>query len=217
MKKSNIVGAVLVLLIGAFIGGWLMYKFKPLPDGMVIVPQSKVDSLDAYISLADSLELLANLPPDTVKTVQIVYKDSIIYAETTPVPTADSADSSFQVYTDSLHVEGEINAWVTYKVKGYVEGVAKWGYIPIIHEIETTITQQVPYPVIEYVELEVPTYYTGHYLSLAAGGNDKMFTFGVDYDLVKQKYIYGLQYRRYGPNNVYGVKIGINLVSLFKR
>jgi len=36
-----------------------------------------------------------------------------------------------------------------------------------------------------------------------------------DYDLVKKDYIYGLQYRRYGEVSVYGIKIGINLNTLF--
>jgi len=34
---------------------------------------------------------------------------------------------------------------------------------------------------------------------------------------VKKDYIYGLQYRRYGEDNVYGIKFGINLNTLFKR
>ena len=72
-----------------------------------------------------------------------------------------------------------------------------------------------PYPVITNIEVPVPS--TGNYLSLGVGGNGKMFIFGVDYDRVKRDYIYGLQYRRYGDVNVYGVKAGINLNTIFKR
>ena len=43
------------------------------------------------------------------------------------------------------------------------------------------------------------------------------FIFGVDYDLVKTDYVYGLQYRRWGGQNVYGIKLGVNLNTLFKR
>lgn len=217
MKKSNVIGALFVLILGLFLGGFLVHKFKPVPDGMVLVPQSTVDSLDAYILLADSLEVLANLPPDTIKVDSIVYVDKIVYKETTPTAEPDPSDSSVQVYSDSLQVDGEINAWVKFKVRGYVLDNIHWEYTPIIKEITTTIETKIPYPVIETIEVKVPEYHAGHYLSLVAGGNDKMFTFGVDYDLVKKNRIYGLQYRRYGEQSVYGVKIGINLATLFKR
>ena len=130
-------------------------------------------------------------------------------------PSHDPANSSVQVYTDTLQVDGEINAWVRFKVRGYVLDNIHWEYKPIVKEITTTIEKNIPYPVIQNVEVPVPS--TGNYLSLAAGGNDKMFIFGVDYDLVKKDYIYGLQYRRYGQYNIYGIKIGINLNTLFKR
>ncbi|GAG08509.1 unnamed protein product, partial [marine sediment metagenome] len=57
MKNSSIIGVVFALLVGALLGGWLIYKFKPVPNGMVLVPQSTVDSLAAYVVLADSLEI----------------------------------------------------------------------------------------------------------------------------------------------------------------
>jgi hypothetical protein len=91
----------------------------------------------------------------------------------------------------------------------------EWGYNPVFREKEKIITKKVPYPVIENVEVPVPI--TGNYLSLAIGGNDKMFNFGLDYDMVTRDYIYGLQYRRMGEVNVYGAKIGINLNTLFNR
>lgn len=215
MKKSSILLTVFVLLGGMILGGWLVHKFKPVPEGMVLVPQSTVDSLDAYISLADSLQVIANLPPDTVYIDTVIIKKEIVYIETTPTAEPDSADSSFQVYQDTLKVDGEINAWVKFKVKGYVEGNLNWEYEPIIKEITTIIEKKIPYPVIQNVEIPVPS--TGNYLSLGAGGNGNLFIFGVDYDHVRKDYIYGLQYRRYGDVNVYGIKAGINLNTLFKR
>ena len=213
MKKANIIGIIGVLIVGLFLGGWLSYKFKPVPEGMVLVLQSTVDSLNAYIAIADSLTIIANLPPDTVKVDTIIYRDSIIYVETTPTSQPDPADSSVQVYQDTLKVDGEIDAWVKFKVKGFVIDNLEWGYKPITKEITTTIETKVPYPVITYIDKPVPI--TGNYLSLSAGGNDKLFIFGIDYDLVKKDYIYGLQYRRYGEVSVYGIKIGINLNTLF--
>jgi len=215
MKKRNALGAILILIVGLFLGGFLTYKFKPVPEGMVLVPQSTVDSLNAYIALADSLEIIANLPPDTVKVDSIVYETETVYVETTPVPQPDPADSSVQVYNDTLQVDGEINAWVKFKVRGFVVDNIQWSYKPVIKKITTTIEKKVPYPVIAYIDKPVPV--TGNYLSLTAGGNDKLFIFGVDYDRVKKDYIYGLQYRRYGEDNVYGIKFGINLNTLFKR
>jgi len=215
MKNSNVLGAVFILIAGVVLGGWLMNRFKPVPDGMVLVPQSTVDSLNAYIAMGDSLEIIANLPPDTVVVEKIVTDTVVKYVETTPISRPDPLDSSVQVYTDTLQVDGEINAWVRFKVKGYVVGSLEWKYKPIVKEVTSTITVPAPYPVIEPVEVPVPS--TGNYLSLTAGGNDKMFIFGVDYDRVKEDFVYGLQYRRYGEVNIYGVKAGINLNKLFKR
>lgn len=215
MKKSKwlLVAFVLLLLciIGHFIFDFIKHR---VPDGMVLVPQSTVDSLDVYIHLADSLEILANSVPDTVY-IDTLYVLSESTATTIPTPI-DEEDSVI-TYSDTLSVEGEVNAWVTYKVRGYVEGVANWGYTPIVREIETIIEKKIPYPVIETIEVKVPEFNTGHYLSLGVGGNDKLFNFGVDYDLVTENRIYGFQYRRYGAQNVYGVKVGINLAALFKR
>jgi hypothetical protein len=215
MKKSSIIGVIFALLIGALLGGWLVYKFKPLPQGMVIVSQSTVDSLDAYIAIADSLELIANLPPDTIYVDTIIYKKEIVYVETTPTAEPDPVDSSFQVYSDTLNVDGEINAWVKFKLKGYMIDNLHWGYEPIIKEITTIVEKKIPYPVIQHIEVPIPS--TGNYLSLGVGGNGNLFIFGVDYDHVKRDYIYGLQYRRYGDVNVYGVKAGINLNTIFKK
>jgi hypothetical protein len=203
MRKSSIVGIIFALLIGALLGGWLVYKFKPLPDGTVLVSQSTVD------------ELIANLPPDTIYVDTVIYKKEIVYAETVPVSESDPVDSSFQVYSDTLSVDGEINAWVKFKVRGYVVDNLYWGYEPIIKEITTIIEKKIPYPVI--TNIEVPVSSTGNYLSLGVGGNGNLFIFGIDVDHVKRDYIYGLQYRRYGDVNVYGVKAGINLNTIFKK
>ena len=213
MKKSSLIGGVFVFLLGIMLGGWLTWKFKPLPQGMVAVPQETVDSLEAYKSLTDSLQVIADLPPDTVKVDSIVYVKEIKYVETTPTVELDTL--GLLQYADTLFVEDEVNAWVKFKVRGFVKGNLEWGYQPIIKEIETTVEKKIPYPVLTNVEVPVPS--TGNYLSLAAGGNDKMFIFGVDYDLVKTDYVYGLQYRRWGGQNVYGIKLGVNLNTLFKR
>jgi len=213
MKGSTFFAFLFAILLGAFIGFWLTRKFTPIPTGMVLVERSKADSLQAYVELIDSLQTLANLPADTVWRDSIIIQEVPVYITTTPEPV-DTLDS-IVTYKDSLSVEGEINAWVKFKVNGFMEGQMEWGYTPIIREIETIIEKPVPYPVIKTVTLS--EYVSGNYISLVAGGNDKMFIFGVDYDLVQQDFIYGLQYRRYGDFNVYGVKAGININALFNR
>ena len=213
MKGSTFFAFLFAILLGAFIGFWLTRKFTPIPTGMVLVERSKADSLQAYVELIDSLQTLANLPADTVWRDSIIIQEVPVYITTTPEPV-DTLDS-IVTYRDSLSVEGEINAWVKFKVNGFMEGQMEWGYTPIIREIETIIEKPVPYPVVKTVTLS--EYVSGNYISLVAGGNDKMFIFGVDYDLVQQDFIYGLQYRRYGDFNVYGVKAGININALFNR
>ena len=134
MKKSSLIGGVFVFLLGIMLGGWLTWKFKPLPQGMVAVPQETVDSLEAYKSLTDSLQVIADLPPDTVKVDSIVYVKEIKYVETTPTVELDTL--GLLQYADTLFVEDEVNAWVKFKVRGFVKGNLEWGYQPIIKEIE---------------------------------------------------------------------------------
>lgn len=212
MKKSNVLGFLFLLLIGVLLGGWLTYKFKPLPDGKVLVNQSALDSLNAYIAFDDSIK---NLPTEPVVVeTDTVYIDSIVYITTTPV--VESVTSTISRVRDSLVIDKEINAWVDIMIQGYVEDLEiDWSYRPIVRSIETITEISVFKPII--TTIKEPKYITGHYLSAVAGGNDKFFTFGVDYDLVRYNRIYGFQYRRQGDMNVYGVKLGINLTTLFKK
>ena len=163
MKKSSIIGIVFVLLVGIFLGGWLTRKFIPFPDGMVLVPQTTVDSLNAYMVIADSLESIANLPPDTIVEI-IIRKDSIVYVETEPTFQPDPVNSSVSEYESSLQVDGEVHAWVKFKVNGFVEGNLHWGYETLVKEIKTTIEKKIPYPVITTRNVPVPS--IGNYLSL---------------------------------------------------
>lgn len=213
MKGSTIFAFLFAILLGAFIGGVLTRRFAPLPSGMVLVQKEKADSLQAYVELIDSLQHIADAVPDTVWRDSIIIHEVPVYVNSDPEPV-DETDSTV-TYRDTLSVEGEVNAWVEFKVQGFLEGQMKWGYTPIIREIETIIEKPVPYPVVKVVTLS--EYVSGNYVSIVAGGNDKMFIFGVDYDLVQQTYIYGLQYRRYGDMNVYGVKVGMNINAIIDR
>lgn len=209
MRKSNGLLVLFALLIGAVAGGWAVYTYKPLPEGKVIANKTAIDSLNAFIIFADSVKSL-DLSPDTISIRDTIYIDSVRYVTTTP-------EISDSVIFDSIIVDQEINAWVKIMIEGHVEDISiEWRYKPIVHTISTTIEKPIYTPVITTINKDVIKYSTGHYLSAAMGGNAKMFTFGVDYDIVKKDYIYGLQYRRYGDQNVYGFKIGMNLRTLFK-
>ena len=206
---------VIVLLLVVI--GWRVYEIckNKVPQGMVLVEQSKIDSLNAYIAVADSLETLAHLPPDTIVIIDTIYLDTVKQVTSDPVPVPDIVDPLLITYTDTLEMEGEVHAWITFKVRSFLVGSLEWGYKPVFKEKETIIEKPIPYPVLEPVD--VPVAITGNYLSLTTGGNDKMFIFGLDYDMVREDYIYGLQYKRWGEVNVYGVKVGINLNSVFNK
>lgn len=217
MKNKTIIliSGIFILILGLTLGNWLTRKFKPIPYGMVLAPQEKVDSLNAYIAIGDSLKTIMNLLPDTVYVDTIIHTKEIVYAESKPVIQPNSVDSSIRVYKDSMIVEDEISAWVQFKVRGYMVNNVEWNYRPIIKEITVAVEKKIPYPVITNIEVPIPS--IGNYLSLGVGGNGNLFIFGIDYDRVNKDYVYGLHYRRYGNVNVYGVKAGINLNTVFKR
>ena len=214
INRLNGVAVLFALLIGALLGGIAVYKFKPLPEGKVIANQTALDSLDAFIVFVDSIENLPMEPVVIASDTFYVEVEKKIYIST-PVASTDKNDTTITHYHDSLVIAKEINAWVDIMVKGHVEDLkVAWNYRPVIRSIETTTERPVYKPII--TTIKIPEYVTGHYLSAVAGGNDKFFTFGVDYDLVKFNRIYGFQYRRQGDQNVYAIKIGINLSALFK-
>jgi len=210
-QQVNWIAILFALVFGIFTGFYLTERFKPLPEGYVLVPQTTVDSLKIYVTLVDSL---SNLPPDTVKVDTIVYRFKPVYIETEPTSDVDYDNDSITNYADSI-VNDKIDVHIDFSTTGHLTSPIRWNYEPMLETITLTIEKNIPYAVIE--EVEVPTYHTGHYLSAAIGGNDKMFTFGIDYDLVQKDRIYGLQYRRQGNVNVYGVKVGFNINTLFKK
>ena len=213
------------ILIGVFIVFVVFIGFRYLKDtikwwsdyrnnDMVLVHRSSIDSLRAYIRIADSLERITHLLPDTIIIRDTIYLDTFKTVVTTPHQTIETP---LIHYEDSLKIENEIDVAVKFSVEGELATPVLWKYRPIVQKTEIIIEKPVGYPVIETIEVKTVKYVTGHYLSLVAAGNDKMFTFGIDYDHVSQSKIYGLQYRRYGNMNVYGVKAGINLNTIFKK
>lgn len=199
------VGVILVFV--AFIAGYFIKKptYK-VPEGKVLISQKMLDSL-TYI---------ANLPPDTIVKNLVVYDTLWIVKTHNPQPQPDLEDSTLNVYCDSLVIKDTVNVSVRFKTTGLIRGGIEWRFKPIYHFKETIINKPVPYLITEYTS--VPAYKTGFYLSGVASGNNNMFIFGLDFDFVtKNDYIYGLEYRKFGNENIYGVKLGINLNKFFKR
>lgn len=213
--KGNLLTVVLII-IGIILGWFIADILKgKVPEGKVLLDQSTVDSLYAYKAFADSL-LELSFEPDTIVVVETIIKEVPKYITTTPEKEIDSQDSTLTHYYDSIVVEEEIAAWIDIALRGYVKDLTvQWKYTPIVKSVVTTIEVPIPQPII--TTIETPVFVTGHYLSAVAGGSDKFFTFGVDYDMVRESRIYGLQYRRQGDMSVYGFKIGINLSTIFKR
>ena len=75
MKNKTFLWVFLTIIL--IIVGYNVYDryFKKVPNGMVLVSQATLDSLKAYIEIADSLESVANSVPDTI------YKDTLMRAE----------------------------------------------------------------------------------------------------------------------------------------
>jgi hypothetical protein len=215
MKTSSVLGYLFVALMGAVIGALLFYS--RVPDGKVIVDKSSVDSLNAFIRLSDSIKTLSDKP--IITHTDTIYVEKEVYiATSTIVANPNNSDSDSIHYNDSLLVKDEVAVWVDFYLKGYRDKITlNWKYKPIVRNIETITEKPIYYPVVEAIEVEKSRFYTGHYLSLAAGGNAKMFNFGIDYTIIKEDWIYGLEYRRYGSQNVYGFQVGYNLRSLFKK
>ena len=153
----------------------------------------------------DSLKKVANMKPLVIVKDSIVYRDTIIYVNH-PVPYPLPIDSTTNLYRDSLYNDS-IRVWTDITVNGRINRIV-WKYQPVIFQRDSITTIFKPYP----VPYEVPIKKTGLYISGKIGGNENMFIYGVDLDMINKKdNLYGIQYQRLGPNNLYLFKVGIKL------
>jgi len=168
-----------------------------IPEGKVLVSQGFLDSLVA----------IANLPPDTIPGDTVKIKGDIVYVPKR-IPVPYPVDPETNLYTDSI-VNDSIDVHIEIMVKGIISRW-NWQYRPIIHSFETIIERPVPMP----VRYDVPVFKTGLYASLRVGGgmHTGKFLFGADLDLVtKKRSIYGIQFTRFGDENLIGFKFGTKL------
>lgn len=192
----GIVIAILVVYI-VFLQECKRPRGYQIPEGKVLVSQS----------FLDSLEVIANLPPDTIPGDTIRIKGDIVYVPAeVPEPVPIDPETNFyadSIVNDSIDVRAEIT---TFGI------ITKWDwfYRPITFTTETIIEKSVPLP----VPYEVPVYKLGLYASLRVGGGLQTgkFLFGADLDLVtKKRSIYGIQFTRFGAENLIGFKFGTKL------
>ena len=175
------------------------------------VPCPAEDEIIIKKAVWDSIGSILNKPPIII-TDTVYIKDTVYVDKTKPVP--QPTDSTF-IYNDSLKVENKIDVSIRFESRGLLVGDIEWRYTPIVKEITTIIEKPVPHPVPYIIEHQI--YRNGIYVSLGVGGNNNSFMIGSDIDIItKFDYIYGIQYRRFGDQNMYGVKFGIRLNSLFK-
>lgn len=200
--KYIIIIIVLALLLG-LLGGFFVKKTTyEVPEGKVLVSQGYLDSL----------KNIASLPPTIIVKDSIIHDTIRIPQTHNPQPDIDSIinDTIIYAYKDSLFIKDSVDVSINFKSKGLVVGGINWLYTPITHIKEIKIETKVPIPM--PYEVSVPTYKTGIYISGVVQGGENIFMIGSDLDIVsKNDYIYGIQYRRYDNQNVYGVKFGIRL------
>lgn len=164
------------------------------PDGSLLVSQSFIDSLRS----------IANKPPIVIIKDSIVYRDTVIYIIKDPPIPIDTINK-LRIYRDSIYNDS-IRVWTEMHINGSLEVFNQW-YRPIIHYRTKTIEIPKPYP----VPYEVPVNKSGLYMSSIIGGGSR-FMIGASVDYLNKKDVsYGMQYQRYGNDNIYGIRIGIKI------
>ena len=152
----------------------------------------------------DSLIAVANKPPVIIIKDSIVYRDTIIYIiKKVPDPIIVTPETN--IYRDSIYNDS-IRVWTELHVDGTVQWWDQW-YQPIVHYKTKTIKEYVPYP----VNNTISEFKNSVYLYGLAGGNFDRSIFGIGSDYNTEKMTYGLQYQRFGTDNLIQAKIGIRI------
>jgi hypothetical protein len=169
-----------------------------LPAGFVIIPQSTWDSI----------QRIAALPPDTVEVIDsFIANPEIIYVDR-PVPIPTPITPEINSYADSVKAS-EVNIWWEARTVGVLDDFNI--QYQLKQPVQTiTIEKPVPYPV--EVRVSVPD--NGLYLSGGMGGgfHTGKFVMGMGLDYVtKKNWMVGLQYQRYGTENIVAIRGGLRI------
>ena len=187
---------LIVGIIGLLYILYLQECRRPLkcpPPEQVLVAQS----------FLDSLEMIANQPPDTI----LVHDTSFITLRIqVPVyiPAPVKIDSTTNFYEDST-VSDSIRHFQSIWVKG--NEIIDWtkSYEPIVffREVRVEIPKPVPVP------YEVPVVQRELFLYGTLGGSqiDPAFGVGVLF-ATKTRYVYGAEWVRWEATNIWSFKIG---------
>lgn len=193
----SLMGIAIIVLVAYVL--FLQECSRPdkLPPGKTVVDQSFLDSLSD----------IANRPPDTVKIDTFITRWKTEFRDH-PVPELVPIDSETNYYSDSTSND-TLSFWVNATVKGLLIEW-NWRHEISLVEVEKIVEVTKPLP----VPYEVPVKHTGLYVAIRTGGSthDGKFLFGVDLDLInKNDNIYGIQYTRFGEENLIGFKIGTKI------
>jgi len=195
MKKLSLLVTTIFILIAIFIfaGECKRNNICP-PKGYVLVT-------DRFI---DSLQIVADMPADTVHDITIVKGDIIYITKEVPVPVSIDPQTNF--YADSI-VNDSISVWTKITVKGVITKW-DWRYKPTFIKETETITIYKPMP----VPYETIVSKSGMYASLGVGGNESAFILsgGIDYINRRDK-LYGVQYMRFSEQNYYLFRLGTKI------
>ena len=193
LLRSGILILIVVMVLYILFLQQCRSKDYWIPKGKIVVNQSAWDSLKNVKPTIDTII------HDTINIGDIIYvpKDSLIYV-------VDSM--GMKHYSDST-VNDSIRIWNDLYVQGIIK---RWEqrYEPVIKTIKETITNTVP----QLVEVPVYNSHNGLYPFIIVGGNSDSFIFGGGVDLITKKdYLYGLQYQKFGSENIYSFKLGFKI------
>ena len=196
MRKLSIslMGIAVIVLVAYVV--FLQECSRPdkLPPGKIVVDQS----------FLDSLSVIANRPPDTVRIDTFITRWKTEFRDR-KIPKLIPIDSETNYYSDST-INDTLSFWVNATVKGLL---IEWNWrheISLI-EVEKIVEVARPFP----VPYEVPVRHTGLYMAMRVGGgtHSGKFLFGADLDLINKKdNTYGIQYTRFGEENLIAFKVG---------
>lgn len=199
MKKLGIslMGITIIFLVGYVV--FLQECSGPdqLPPGKRVVDQS----------FLDSLTVIANRPPDTVKVDTFITRWKTEFRDRV-VPEALVVDLETNYYADSTSND-TLSFWINATVKGLLMSW-NWRHEITLTEVQTIVEVTKPLP----VPYEVPVKQTGLYFAMKVGGGTHTgkFLFGADLDLINKKdNLYGIQYTRFGEENLIGFKFGLKI------
>jgi hypothetical protein len=155
------------------------------------------------IALKKSCDSILALPPDTIKLPsKIIKKDSLVYiTKYINTPTLSAKQYTDSIINDSIDLRVSILADKLYSIN--------YAYKPIFKYQEIIIEKKIPYPVDVIKEIKVLQ--RGFYFNAGLGFSEKFAGKLEMLYLTKKKSTFGIEYMKYGYDNIYLVSYGVKL------